>query len=126
DLAIGVLGPPAEGEADVADAFADAHRRGVLDHRGEVPAPVVAAAYRATKVVLFLSRYGEGVPRVLIEAGLASRPVVAYDTPLTRELLGDGRGVLVPAGDVGALEDAVRSLVDDPARREDLGARLAT
>lgn len=121
---LGVLGPDAEGEAELAEAFASAARRGVLDHRGEVPASVVAAAYRATKVVLFLSVYGEGVPRVLVEAGLARRAVVAYDTPLTRELLGDGRGVLVPAGDVRALEAAARALVDDPTRRDELGGCL--
>ncbi len=48
-------------------------------------------------------------------------PVVGSDLPPIRELLSDGRGVLVPAADATALATAVRELMDDPAGRKELG-----
>lgn len=123
-LELGVFGPPAGGEAELAARFERSDRDGELVYRGEVGAAEVAGAYRGCEVVLFLSRYGEGVPRVIIEAGLAERAVVAYETPLTRELLGEGRGLLVPPGDVGALDAAVAELMGDPSRRAEMGRAL--
>ncbi len=49
-----------------------------------------------------------------LEAGL---PVVAFDTPVTREILGEA-GVLVPSGDAAAFAREAIALAADPARRE--------
>jgi len=54
----------------------------------------------------------------------AGRPVVATDFAHARELLADGRGVLVPHGDPAALAAAVVGLLEDPERRLAMG-RLA-
>jgi glycosyltransferase involved in cell wall biosynthesis len=51
------------------------------------------------------------------------QPVVAYDTPVHREYLGNA-GVFVPPGDVDALARAIRDLLADPARRRQLGQAL--
>jgi glycosyltransferase involved in cell wall biosynthesis len=40
------------------------------------------------------------------------------------EVVGDA-GVIVPAGDAGALETAIAALLDDPERRRALGAAAA-
>lgn len=50
-------------------------------------------------------------------------PVVAFDTPVQREYLED-LGVYAPPGDVDALAVAIGSLLEDPARRENLGRGL--
>jgi glycosyltransferase involved in cell wall biosynthesis len=50
-------------------------------------------------------------------------PSVAYDTPVAREILGP-LGTYAPAGDVTALGLAIQALVDDPARRAELGPQL--
>jgi len=50
-------------------------------------------------------------------------PTVAFDTPVSREYLGD-LGVYARAGSVESLAVAIRSLLDDPARRADLGVAL--
>lgn len=55
-----------------------------------------------------------------MDAGL---PVVAYDTPVAREVLGD-LGTFVPAGDVRGLARAFLALIDDPARRTSLATSL--
>ena len=47
-------------------------------------------------------------------------PSVSYDLQEVRHSLGDA-GLLVPSGDVSAFADAVESLLDDSARRVELG-----
>lgn len=64
----------------------------------------------------------EGSGKVLNYMALG-QPVVAYDTPVHREYLGEA-GVYVPQGDVEALADAIRELVHDPDRRSYLGRQL--
>jgi glycosyltransferase involved in cell wall biosynthesis len=50
-------------------------------------------------------------------------PTVAFDTPPSREILGD-LGVYVPRGDVEALADAIAGLLEDPDRAKNLGMQL--
>lgn len=64
----------------------------------------------------------EGSGKVLNYMALG-QPVVAYDTPVHREYLGDA-GVYVPAGDVAGLAEAIRMLLGDAQRRQRLGAAL--
>nr|MBA2281918.1 glycosyltransferase family 4 protein [Acidimicrobiia bacterium] len=83
----------------------------------------VAAVLAAADVLLFTSRSDgmEGMPAVIIEAGLAGRATVAVDVAGVGEVIEhDETGVLVahPA-DVG---DALVALLDDPARVRALGA----
>jgi glycosyltransferase involved in cell wall biosynthesis len=69
------------------------------------------------------SKYGEGVPKVLLEAAAAGRAVVATDTPGCREVIDDGvEGLLVPAGDSAALAVALRRLIEGSGERETMGA----
>lgn len=64
----------------------------------------------------------EGSGKVLNYMALG-KPVVAYDTPVHREYLGQA-GVYAPAEDVPALTEAIRVLLHDPARRAKLGTSL--
>jgi glycosyltransferase involved in cell wall biosynthesis len=50
-------------------------------------------------------------------------PVVAFDTPVSREYLGE-RGVYVPPGDTLALAEALETLLDDPRGGMALGQQL--
>ncbi len=50
-------------------------------------------------------------------------PTVAFDTPSSREILGD-LGVYAPRGDVAALADAIAGLLEDPAASRQLGLQL--
>ena len=52
-------------------------------------------------------------------------PVVATDTPVNRELLGDD-GVYAPVGDARALAERLIGLLRAPERRRRLGAALRT
>jgi colanic acid/amylovoran biosynthesis glycosyltransferase len=62
----------------------------------------------------------EGIPVSLIEALAHGVPAVASDVGGVAELVGDGCGLLVPAGDESALADAIRSLLHSPQLREEL------
>jgi glycosyltransferase involved in cell wall biosynthesis len=50
-------------------------------------------------------------------------PTVAYDTPVSREILGD-LGVYAPRGDVAALADAIAGLLENPEAAHRLGQKL--
>jgi glycosyltransferase involved in cell wall biosynthesis len=60
--------------------------------------------------------------RVAAQAMAAGVAVVASDSGSLREVVGDA-GILVREGDVGAFTEALRGLLDDPARRVALGER---
>jgi glycosyltransferase involved in cell wall biosynthesis len=89
----------------------------------EDPDPVLAAA----DVVVVPSTRPDPFPNSALEALAIGRPVVASNAGGLPEIVRDGEtGVLVPAGDHGALAAALRLLADDAARREAMGARAAT
>jgi glycosyltransferase involved in cell wall biosynthesis len=64
----------------------------------------------------------EGSGKLLNYMALA-QPVVAYESPVHREYLGD-LGVYVPARDVTAFAQALADLLHDPPRRRALGQQL--
>jgi glycosyltransferase involved in cell wall biosynthesis len=76
-----------------------------------------------TNIVCLPSYYGEGVPRVLIEAAACARAIVATDAPGCRDIVRNGQnGFLVPLRNPEALARALDTLVRDPALRSNMGA----
>jgi len=72
--------------------------------------------------IVALPSYREGLPKALLEALAAGRPVIASDVPGCREVCADGvNGLLVPARDVDALAEAMRVLIQDPGKRKAFG-----
>jgi glycosyltransferase involved in cell wall biosynthesis len=86
-----------------------------LGDRDDVP----GLLSRASAFVL-ASDY-EGCPLAVIEALAAGVPVAATAVGGVPELVDTGTGILAPAGDEGALADALRTLLLDPARARALG-----
>ncbi|MBY7812954.1 glycosyltransferase family 4 protein [Vibrio fluvialis] len=73
-------------------------------------------------LVCLPTKYGEGVPRILIEAASCQRPVITTDVPGCRELVEDGvNGLLIKPGSVEALVNGLESLLLQPVKREQLG-----
>lgn len=76
----------------------------------------------ACHIVCLPTKYGEGVPKVLLEAAAAGRPVVATDTAGCSEVVDDNvEGFLVPAGNSRALANALLRLIRSPDEREVFG-----
>jgi glycosyltransferase involved in cell wall biosynthesis len=95
-------------------------REGIVAWTGQVKD--VAALWRDTAIAV-LPSYREGLPKALLEAAAAGRPMVAADVPGCREIVRHGEtGVLVPPRDAPALADALERLAGDPALRQRLGA----
>jgi len=64
----------------------------------------------------------EGLPRVILEAMLMGKPVVASAVTGSSELVVDGKtGFLVPPGKSNAFADAILKLIDDSALRVKMG-----
>lgn len=77
--------------------------------------------HRCTLAV-FPSVYREGLPRFLLEAQAAGKPVVAYDVRGSRDAIENGRtGLLVPPADVDAFCQAAQRLLADEDLRRRLG-----
>lgn len=88
----------------------------------------VPAALGSCGVLVQLTRSlgGEGaggVSHSLLEALAAGRLVVAWDSPVYRQVLDERSGVLVPEGDVGAIEALVRRCLAEPAFAAELSER---
>ena len=82
----------------------------------------VAQVWRDHHVAMLLS-YREGLPRSLVEAAAAGRPIVTTDVPGCREVVRNGaEGFLVPRGGIDAAARALATLAADPALRAQLGA----
>lgn len=80
--------------------------------------------YAQAHIVCLPSTYGEGVPKVLIEAAACGRPVVTTDTPGCREIAHhEQNALLVPPYDITALTEALERLIHDGELRRTLGAR---
>lgn len=83
----------------------------------------IADLFARSNVVVLPSYYGEGLPKVLIEAAACGRPVVTTDHPGCRDAIEAGRtGLLVPVRDATALANAIQSLIEDPVGRKKMGA----
>lgn len=75
-------------------------------------------------IVCLPTVYGEGVPKVLIEAAASGRPIVATDVPGCREVVHDERnGLLVPPSQVTELVRALKRLIENPALRQEMGRK---
>lgn len=92
---------------------------------GAVEHATLMALYAMADVHLLpglVSEEVEGFGMAIVEAGAAGTPSVASDLGGTAEALGEG-GVLVPGGDMAAMEDAVAELLQDASRRHMLGRK---
>jgi glycosyltransferase involved in cell wall biosynthesis len=111
-------------EPESMDRLEDAELRALeseliwVGQRSDVPALLAAS-----EAMAFPSGYGEGIPRVLLEAAAMALPIVTTDAPGCREVVEPGRsGFLVPVGDVPALTQALVRLLDDAELRRRFGA----
>ena len=78
--------------------------------------------YAQANIVCLPSTYGEGVPKVLIEASSCERASVTTDTAGCREIIKHGvNGLLVPPNDLDALTSAVEHLIHHPEERQQMG-----
>ena len=89
-----------------------------LGRRQDVPTLLQMA-----DVFAFPTEYREGIPRVLLEAGLASLPIVASRMPGCSDVVEEGvNGYLVASHDPRAFASRIVDLLRDPQRARAMGA----
>lgn len=79
----------------------------------------------ATLDVFVVPSREDPFPLVMLEAGTLARCSVAFDAGGASKLLADDRGILVEPLDIESMAATVSHLLLQPARRAELGARLA-
>ncbi len=81
----------------------------ILDDQADVR-PLIGASH-----VVVVPSWADAMPRILLEALAAGRPVIATDIPGCREAVDERvNGVLVPPRDAAALADAMMSFLKRP------------
>lgn len=99
-------------EKDIADR---------LDFKGWLERDVLNEQYGKTNLFVFPSRH-EGMPNAVLEAMACGLPVIASQIAGNEELVIPGdTGLLVPPEDHLALREALKSLLTDAGRREQMG-----
>ncbi len=103
------------------DELAQWSEEGVVEvwgHRTDMP-QVLEAAH----IIVLPSYYGEGLPKVLIEAAACGRVVITTDHPGCRDAIEPNKtGLLVPIKNSSALADAIYYLIKNPDVRKIMGA----
>ncbi|GAC33487.1 glycosyltransferase family 4 protein [Paraglaciecola polaris] len=98
------------------------HKTGLVNALGQ--RNDINQIFSASHIVTLPSYYGEGVPKVLIEAAACGRPIVTTDNPgCCDAIIPSVTGVLVPIRNAGALAEAILTLVEDRALRINMGTK---
>lgn len=105
--------------AKCRQAVADKGLHDTVSFSGQTATPW--EAFREADVVAMAS-VSEAFPYSIIEAMLTGAPVVATDVGGVREAIGDA-GIVVPPRQPRELAAALVSLLDAPARRQELGSK---
>lgn len=92
---------------------------GIIEHWGRCDN--IEKVYKISSIVC-LPSYNEGLPKVLLEAGSSSRPVVAFDVPGCREVVTNKvNGFLIQFKKEHALERALVKLINSKELCEEMG-----
>lgn len=76
----------------------------------------------ANSHIICLPSYREGLPKSLIEASAAKRPIVTTDVPGCRDaIIPKKTGLLVPVKNSQKLAKAIKSLIESPKKRSVMG-----
>lgn len=93
---------------------------GALEWPGKISD--IPRALAECALVAYPSWYGEGIPKVLLEAAACGKAIITTDHPGCREAVRHGEnGLLVPVKDAQALAGAIEELLNNPARRQMMG-----
>jgi len=83
----------------------------------------MAEVFAQSNIVALPTTYGEGVPKVLIEAASCGRAIVATDVPGCREIVRhEQNGFLISPDDPKILAETLKTLIEDPGLRMRMGA----
>ena len=117
-----LIGSPDLGNANTItrQQLSEWHNAGVINYLGY--RSDIAMLFSKSNIVCLPSYYGEGLPKVLIEAAASGRAVVTTDHPGCRDAIEPNEtGLLIPIKDALALADAIQDLIYNSDKRTNMG-----
>ena len=117
-----LIGDPDPGnpESITAESIQAWREEGIVEYLGyrtDIP-----DLFSQAHIITLPSYYGEGLPKVLIEAAASGRAVITTDMPGCRDAIEPGvTGLLIPIRDSNALASAIQQLIENPSLRQQMG-----
>ncbi len=112
------------GDGDM-DCIAPWKERENIRFLGHIDFSEIPALLHNTQIFCLPSRFIEGQPTAVLEAGCCGTAVIATASGGTLEVIENRvNGILVPSEDIAALTEALRELIDSPEKRAEMGSRL--
>lgn len=107
-----------------ASRLTEATTRESIVYHGAVPPTRIDRLIADAHCVVLPSYYGEGVPRVLLEACASGRPIITTDNVGCRDVIEDGvNGFMIPLRDTASLVSAMKRFHKlDHSARAKMGA----
>ncbi|HBB94322.1 MAG TPA: hypothetical protein DC054_02930 [Blastocatellia bacterium] len=90
-------------------------------YHGVYTHPEERSAFMRSLDVFVMPSFTEGTPNSIVEAMAHGVPIIASEVGGVPDMIGDDAGVLVPAGDVNALAQAMLRLARDHDLRQSMG-----
>lgn len=91
-------------------------------YHGVYTHPEECRAFMESLDVFVMPSFTEGTPNSIVEAMACGKPIIASEVGGIPDMIGDECGILVPAGDKGALTEAMLRLALDEGLRKRMGA----
>lgn len=96
------------------------HDEGLIEWLGQVSD--MPSLFKKITIMVLPSYYGEGVPKILLEAAAIGRPIITCNVPGCREAVIDGEnGLLIPPKSPQALVKAIEKILADIDLRQSYG-----
>jgi glycosyltransferase involved in cell wall biosynthesis len=100
------------------------HNNGLVEWWRFKKSEEMADVLSEAAIIVLPTTYGEGVPKVLIEAAFVGRAIIATNVPGCREIVRHLiNGLLVPPNDIRGLKSSIISLIIDKEKRTEMGKR---
>jgi len=91
----------------------------VYGHRDDIP-----ELFAQSHIITLPSYYGEGVPKVLIEAAACGRPIITTDNPGCKDsIIPNETGLLIPIKNSEKLAEAILCLANNKLQRINFGQK---
>lgn len=109
---------------DKVEKLSNVSYKGFIDLRNEKDYDILASY----DLMLFPTYWhGEGFPGIIIDAFIASLPVIASDWSLNSEIIEDGKtGLIISAKSVDALVEAMKRLIEDRGMIDEMSRNCKT
>lgn len=108
-----LAGPYSQGFDDLYDSVLEADQQGVIHYTGELGDEEIQACFSRAHVFYFPSSYGEGLSRVMLEAGFSRTCPLAYPIPANLDLVKEGAGYLIEVNQLGEVCELLQKLKND-------------